>query len=334
MTTGTYTNYYNVLEKLRDAFVLSGWTVNAFKVNMDGTATRGHRLHVSKSGVYIALAGSDVGQPDSSFTDWKIHNVKGICFEITNIDRSNEALWYSIGARRQTCQVSENQSFFLFIKDDGFLLCTRFSPRKYSFFNFMTHIGYDKTKKYQMASGSCGASRSPEYKKGWSGIPQFPFIGRSSTGVEDISGAYTGSFIDIETKKVVTSFSCNHFQNGAAGFSSTSGNEMVNLGYGRTDITYSNSNSNIIHRTKTPFSEKYTPLPIEFFNAGTAKIAEKVALVEDMYVVYMKSYEAEELFQIGDDNFIILPFLEKSATDLTTMYFGYNMGIAIKIGES
>lgn len=333
MTSGTYTNYYNLMEIIRDQFVACGWTVNAFKVNTVGAATRGYRLHVSKAGVFIALAGSDVGQPDgSTASTWVANSIKGICFEITDTDRSNEALWYNVAARRQTCQVGENNSYFLFVKDNGFLLSCRFTPRKYSFFNFLRVTGYDITKTYQMATGSYTGS-SPAYVAAWSGIAQFPFIGRSNVGVETTTGATGGTFIDVASKQVVSGIACNHFTNGASGFSNTSGNSMTYLGYGRPDIAYSNANSNIIHRTKTPFSEDYTPLPVEFFDSFTQGTENnKVALIHDMYVVYMKTYQAEQIKDIGQERFIILPFLEKSATDATTMYFGYNMGVAIKIG--
>lgn len=331
MTTGTYTDYYNLMEKIRDQLVLAGFTIESFKVNVLSGLNKGYRLHAYKGGTFIAVAGASNADPDYLINDqWVANSIKGICVKITAASTNNSARWNdpSIPGYMSTMQCGENNSFWIFTRGESFILCNRFTARKYGYLNFMREVGYNGIT-YQYVSGSYSGSR-PTYSATYSGLPQFAFIGKSST----TSGAGGVPMFDTSTNTFTfQATTTNQHVDGTKANSDIANSTNGFLGYGIPSSTTLSADSSIIRRTKTPFSEKYTPLPIEFFEGGyNGFVGYKRFMIQDLFVILMDTYEAEEIFTIGNERFIALPFLEKSATNTYTEVFGFNMGIAVKIG--
>lgn len=331
MTTGTYTDYYNLMEKIRDQLVLAGFTIESFKVNMIGAANKGWRLHAYQGGTYIAVAGASNAKPDylTGVDNWTTNSIKGIMVRITAASTNLSTRWddNTVPGQLSTMQCDENNSFWIFTRGKSFILCNRFTARKYGYLNFMREVGYNG-KTYQYVSGSY--TGSPNYLAAYLGLPQFAFIGRSSA----TSGANGVTMFDTTTNTFTSQITTtNQHANGSTANSETVATTNGFLGYGIPTSTTLTNDSSIIRRTKTPFSNKYTPLPIEFFEGGFSGFTGyKRFMMQDLFVIMMDTYEAEEIFTIGSEQFIALPFLEKSATNTYTEVFGWNMGIAVKIG--
>ena len=337
MTSGTYTNYYNLLEKLRDEFVAIGFTVDRFNENMISGVKKGHRLHVHLGNVYIAIAGGNNEKPDYvSGTDlWTTNSTSGIVVMMNSTDVSSNARWDAGDGVKITMECRNNNNFYMFKQGNNFILCNRFTSRKFGWLAFLRQTSYNSAKTYQVCAGSymhIAGTAAPTYVAGYQGLPQFPWLGQTSS----TTGARGGIIQDISgsTRFPIGS---NHFSQGSVNASTTSGNAMFNFGTGYPSLSALSASSNIIQRTKTPFSEDFTPLPVEIYQGASGGFANSPAIkrlfLRDVHVIFMQDFEQEELYSVGTENFIILPFYEKSTTGLLTEAFCYGMGLCIKIGE-
>lgn len=330
MTKSNYSTYYNVLEKMRDVFISLGYTVERFNENYPNgtTVQRGHRLHVKKGNVYIAMAGASNLNPTWTLgTDtWGTNQIKGIVVQIQTVSRAEDDRWWNSSTDNQlsTCQLGENSDCWFFVKDDSFLFCNRFTSTRYQFINLLKQKGFDTTKEY-ICMGTGTAGNPGTYTSAYgSSFSVFPFIFNGSYASANSSDAttYIYNSLNLDREIVVPNFGST---NSGASQSRTS------LNYGRPG-----SATGIISKTKTPFSERFTPLPIHIstvVSAGPSSGLKKRFQLPNVYLILMDTYTPEETFLIGTDQFIALPFFEKSNTNLYTEVFCYNMGVAIKIGE-
>lgn len=328
MTKSNYSTYYNVLEKMRDVFISLGYTVERFNENYPkGTIQRGHRLHVKKGNLYIAMAGASNLDPIWTLgTDtWGKNQIKGIVVQIQTVSRAEDDRWYTdSGNQLSTCQLGENSDCWFFVKDDSFLFCNRFTSTRYQFINLLKQKGFDTTKEY-ICMGTGTAGNPGTYSSAYgSSFAVFPFVYNSSYASSNGSYAetYIYNLLNLDRETVVPNF-------GSINIGASQSRNSYN--YGRPGLPMG-----IISKTKTPFSEKFTPLPIHISTSssgGPSSGLKKRFQLSNVYLILMDTYTPEEIFLIGTDQFIALPFFEKSNTNLYTEAFCYNMGVAIKIGE-
>lgn len=340
MTTGTYVNHFDLMEKIRDELVISGFEIESFRENLRGSGSiqRGHRLHAKKGNIFLTFAGATNAQPDWSLgaDNWTTNGVSGITARIQAVSTSSNTNWNDGSYTRQTTQIGQNNTYFKFRKGNSFIFCVRFTSRKYGWIGIINKSGYNSDKNYIMlcmGEGRTTTTASPSYSSTYLGLPQFPWIGYSNQSAGSTAGENTALITDAEIYNSTVSFP-NFFRNAPQNASTTSGNTMSMFGFGYPITnSYTLSNGNILQRSKTPFNDKYSLLPIEIFTGIFNSNMIKRLFLDDIYVVYLPSYEAEEILEVGNERFIILPFLEKSATGSVGVTFCYNMGVAIKIGE-
>lgn len=259
---------------------------------------------------------------------WGTNQIKGIVVQIQTVSRAADDRWWNsaTGNALSTCQLGENTDCWFFVKDDSFLFCNRFTSTRYQFINLLKEKGFNTTKEYICCNtGTYGAPVSYTSAYG-SSFAVFPFIFNSNyaSANQSSSETYIHNLSNLEREIVVPNF---------GSLNSGSSQSKNSYNYGRPG-----NPMGVISKTKTPFSERFTPLPIHISTvagagAGPSSGLKKRFQLSNVYLILMDTYTPEETFLIGTDQFIALPFFEKSNTNLYTEVFCYNMGVAIKIGE-
>lgn len=342
MQTGTYTTYNDLLNKIKDVAISVGYELESIKDNIlvsgGSSVTKGTRLHLKKGNMYIGMAAASGQNPLDLSNNGVIgsNNLKVLMFQNTTISQSSNAnSWAQQVAGTypnvKTMQIGENTNYWFFIKNDGFLLCTRFSARQYSWMSFLNVDSYNSSIKLKfLATGIVG--NSPSYSSTYAALVQVPFLASISS-----SGSSNSSLIneDNTMRFAFTSFGSNGSGSSSRGPDYLGGK----LCYGLVSSGTLANNSQLINRSKIPFFDKNIPFPIEVNSGSSTASAElnKRAMIRDMFMVNLSTYQAEETFNLGTEeegiqSFIVLPLLEKPTGTVFTEQFGYGIGIAIKIG--
>lgn len=332
MTTGTYTDYNDMLNKIKDVAVSLGFTVVNHGDNIlysgSNQVLRGTRLNLQKGNTFLNLAGASGINPSSYFLQSLTNNSKVIQCSISNTYSSS--FWSVDSNRIKTSQVGENNTYYIFTKGDGFLVCMKISARQYTFINFLNIDSYNSanTLKCCSAGRSSGQSlSSSDYNTTIQAYVHYPFLCHRS--LYRSSGSDSQFDVMKNEQDTFTSARFNFLTNAYSGSQNVYSNQFS---YGYNNI------SSPLGKSKSPFSAKSSPFLIDIRNYfSNTSIPTKLGAIKDMYVVVLDGYESGEIFDIGSgsttETYICLPFFEKPPASEATDIYGYNLGVIIKIGE-
>lgn len=335
MTTGTYVNHEDLLVKISNMAISCGYIVEDYKDNIRGTAmvNKGKRLHLKKDNFFVAIAGASNANPTwiAGADTYSTNSIKSLMLSITSTSSKDLTSWEASENRNniKTCQIGQNNNYWFFKKNEGFLLVVQMSARQFGFLNMLQVDTYDPANK--VFSFGASTAQGATYTAAWLALqPGVTFSGSNNAS----PGSGTGSqnnhqLLNVNKPFNLNSAYVNHF--GATRHIGGTGT------YAQWNNFLLLSTADSIMRKSLSLSTgRHAMFPLEVSMTApdiyTSNFYDPQGIIEDLYIVNFDTYNSAEQFQIENDLFIGFPLFEKTTNKTYTQQYGWGMGICIKIG--
>jgi len=324
---GICLNAEDLLLRVKTLAEANGFTTELYDDNTISAVIRGKRLHLSKAGKYYNFAGVSLKAPlndAGADTDYFNNNLQSISCNISTAFNPSNAWYRNTGASStnnevgdtaaiRSIQVADNCNYWILINDKSIIIVTKFNATNYSIMFAGELSNYSATDSIYIVTAS-----SETYDNFYSteGIlrNRRPFASQNTTN--QTSFILNSNNLDTTLLRLWE----NHY-------SETSSDSYPKFTLNRT------SGTGMIARSDNVFNGTSLLFPIEYYKKDSSTgDMQPISEVENVFIVNMKNHQAETIFNIGTNEYIVFPFNRKYSPHAYNNE-GFGLGIAVKIGE-